>query len=55
MALEIDATVRQVRPADWRGQRTRENIIKAALLPLLGNDQVAVERIFLILFKQTEY
>ena len=35
--------------------KTRENIIKAALLPLLGFDQTKVERIFLILTAQREY
>ena len=55
LALEIDATVRQVRPAGWRGHKARENTIKAALLPLLGNDKTEVERIFLIITAQREY
>jgi type I restriction enzyme, R subunit len=55
LALTIDARVRAVRPADWRGKKPRENVIKNALLPLLGNNQAEVERVFLILFKQTEY
>jgi hypothetical protein len=32
-----------------------ENIIKAALFPLLGNDVSEAERIFLIIKAQTEY
>jgi len=55
LALKIDERVRDVRPADWRGNKTRENIIKAALLPLLGHDQAEVERVFLILTAQGEY
>jgi len=55
LALQIDAKVKDVRPADWRGTKARENIIKAALLPLLANDQDAVERIFLIITAQREY
>ena len=55
LALKIDATVRQVRPNAFRGNQAKENVIKAALLPLLGNDPVEVERIFLIIKAQTEY
>ena len=55
LSLQIDQTVKRVRPAGWRGNQARENIIKAALLPLLSNNREDVERIFLILFKQTEY
>jgi type I restriction enzyme R subunit len=55
LAMDIDATVRQVRPAGWRGHKARENTIKAALLPLLGNDKAEVERIFLIITAQREY
>jgi type I restriction enzyme R subunit len=55
LALKIDEKVKEVHPADWRGNRTRENVIKGALLPLLGNDMTEVERIFLILVAQKEY
>jgi type I restriction enzyme, R subunit len=55
LALTIDAKVKAVRPADWRGKKPRENVIKNALLPLLGNNQSEVERVFLVLYKQTEY
>ncbi|MGH8477825.1 MAG: type I restriction enzyme subunit R domain-containing protein, partial [Methylococcales bacterium] len=51
LALKIDATVKQVRPDGWRGVQAKENTIKAALLPLLGNDVDEVERIFRILFE----
>jgi type I restriction enzyme R subunit len=49
LALEIHETVTRVRPDDWRGIKTRENVIKAALMPLLGNDQTEVERVFLLI------
>jgi type I restriction enzyme, R subunit len=39
----------------WRGHQAKENTIKAAILPLLGNDVAEVERIFLIIKAQTEY
>jgi type I restriction enzyme R subunit len=54
-ALAIDKRVKDIRPADWRGVTARENTIKAALLPLLKYDEAEVERIFLILYAQSEY
>jgi type I restriction enzyme R subunit len=54
LALLIDKKVRDVRPDDWRGHQARENVIKRALLPLLGDPQ-EVERIFLIIKQQAEY
>jgi type I restriction enzyme R subunit len=55
LALQIDETVRRVRPDDWRGHQARENEIKRALLPLLSNDECEVERVFLIIKQQREY
>ena len=55
LALEIDKTVRRVRPDAWRGHQAKENTIKAALLPLLNDDVAEVERIFLIIKAQREY
>jgi len=55
LALKIDETVRRTRPDGWRGIQTRENVIKGALLPLLGNDKAEVERIFHIIEAQKEY
>ena len=55
LALQIDAAVRRTRPDGWRGIQARENVIKAALWPLLGNDVAEVERVFLIVKRQTEY
>jgi len=54
LALKIDATVRQVRPDDWRGVQAREQVIKAALYGVL-QDVAEVERIFLIVKAQKEY
>ena len=54
-AINIDETVKRVRPDTWRGHQAKENTIKAALLPLLGNDVAEVERIFLIIKAQNEY
>lgn len=55
LALKIDDAVRRVKPNAWRGNQARENVIKRALLPLLGNDRDEVERIFLIIKAQPEY
>ena len=55
LALAIDATIKKTRPDAWRGVQTRENTIKAALLPLLDNDQPEVERVFAIIKEQPEY
>lgn len=54
LALAVDKKVREVRPDDWRGHQARENEIKRALLPLLGDAQ-EVEHIFLIIKQQAEY
>jgi type I restriction enzyme R subunit len=55
LAVSVDETVRRVRPDDWRGHQAKENEIKRALLPLLGNDAQEVERIFPIIKAQKEY
>lgn len=55
LAQDIDTMVRQVKRADFRGNQAKENEIKAALLPLLGDDVAEVERIFEIIKQQTEY
>ena len=55
LALTTDATVKRVKPDDFRGHQAKENTIKAALLPLLKNDVDEVERIFLIIKAQREY
>ena len=55
LALQIDEAVKRVRPNAWRGYQPKENIIKAAMLPLLDNNVEEVERIFKIIFQQNEY
>jgi len=55
LALRVDAAVMRHRHDAWRGNQARENMIKAALYPLLGNSQAEVERVFLIIRAQTEY
>lgn len=55
LALKIDETVRRVRPNAFRGNPAKENVIKAALMPLLANDTAEVERLFVIIAAQKEY
>jgi type I restriction enzyme, R subunit len=54
LALQIDAAIRQARPDDWRGVQAREQVVKRALYEVL-QDEVEVERIFLIIKQQREY
>lgn len=54
LAIQIDQLIKQVRPADWRGVKTKENVIKQALYGVL-NDVNEVERIFKIIMQQREY
>ena len=53
-ALRVDAVVRQARPDGWRGVQAKENLIKSALFQEL-QDSDEVERIFAVVFAQTEY
>ena len=55
LAQELDGVVREVMPADFRGNQAKENTIKAALLPLLANDAERVERVFAVIKAQAEY
>jgi type I restriction enzyme R subunit len=55
LALRIDETVREKRQDSFRGNKAKENILKAALLPLLDNDTDAVERMFNLIKNQPEY
>lgn len=55
LAQQLDGAIRRARPADWRGNQAKENTIKQALLPLLGEDTSEVERIFRIIAQQPDY
>jgi type I restriction enzyme, R subunit len=54
LALQVDATVKRVRPDGWRGVQAREQVIKQALYDILKNVN-EVERIFLVISAQAEY
>tara|TARA_R110000744_G_scaffold380514_1_gene501616 strand:- start:15646 stop:18723 length:3078 start_codon:yes stop_codon:yes gene_type:complete len=55
LAQEIDQATRIARQDNWRGHKGKENKIKEALYPILGNNKDEVERIFHIVFAQGEY
>jgi type I restriction enzyme R subunit len=55
LAQDIDHAVRKVKRADFRGNPAKENEIKAAIYPLLGDDVLEVERIFEIIKQQADY
>ncbi len=55
LAIEIDKTVKRVRPDGFRGVQAKENVIKRAILPLLKNNPEEVERLFAIIEQHPEY
>ena len=55
LARKIDAKVKEVRAAKWRGNKDREDAIKRAIAPLLGGDETETERVFMIIAAQPEY
>lgn len=54
LALNIDKTIKQMRPDNWRGNQAKERQIKNALYEIL-NDVDETVRIFNIIEQQPEY
>ena len=54
LAKALDRAVRESRPAVWRGNPAKENVIKAALMDVL-NDEDEVEHIFQVILHQSDY
>jgi len=54
VALRLDAEVKRQRPADWRGEPAREQMVKRAMYAVL-KDIDEVNRLFPIVFAQREY
>jgi type I restriction enzyme R subunit len=54
LAMRIDAKIKQVRPADWRGVHAREQEIKRAIYEIV-KDEAETERLFAIIYHQKEY
>ncbi|MGD1978632.1 MAG: HsdR family type I site-specific deoxyribonuclease [Akkermansiaceae bacterium] len=55
LAQDLDQVVRKTKRNGFRGNQAKENEIKAAIYPLLGEDVEEVERIFEIIKQQQEY
>jgi len=60
LALEIDKAIKTKRPDSWRGEHAREQIVKRAIYEALKENakpanSETVERIFQIIYQQTEY
>ena len=53
-AIELDSTIRNVKKADWRGNRFKEREVLSAIALMLGDDHLAKE-IFEIVKAQDEY
>ena len=54
LALAVHEKVVTYRPDNWKGNRTKEQVIKSKLFEVLG-DEKEVERIFPIVKQQSEY
>ncbi len=54
-ALALDRAVRQVKKADWRGNRFKEREVRNAIQSVLGADAAMVDKIFEIVKNQREY
>lgn len=56
LALQVDAAVRRVAKAKWRGSRMKERSIRLAIRQVLGKENDAeIEKIFNIIKAQKEY
>ncbi len=55
LAVQVDETVRRVKPDGFKGNQAKEAVIKEALLPLFDNVEEEVIRIFQIIKQQAEY
>jgi len=54
-ALALDRAIRQVKKADWRGNRFKEREVRNAIKDVLGADDALVDQIFEIAKAQREY
>jgi type I restriction enzyme R subunit len=55
LALEIDETIKRVRPHGWKGAQAKEAIVYDALYNLLGKNDDHAEKVFQVLLAQEEY
>jgi type I restriction enzyme R subunit len=55
IALELDRAVRELAPAGWKGDDTREKQVLNALFPIMNRDRDATRAIFEIIKQQPGY
>lgn len=55
LALRIDQAMREHAPAGWKGDPTRETIVRNALFPILARDRSATLAVFNIIKNQPGY
>ena len=55
MALSLDRAVREVKKADWRGNRFKEREVRNEIKSVLGNADDLVEKVFEIVKAQRDY
>jgi type I restriction enzyme R subunit len=55
LALQLDRTVRERAPADWKGDETREKVVLNAIFPIMSRDRPATLAIFDIIKNQDGY
>jgi type I restriction enzyme R subunit len=54
-ALAVDEAIRQVKKADWRGNRFKEREVRNAIQSVLGTEEALIDGIFEIVKAQREY
>jgi type I restriction enzyme, R subunit len=55
LAVDVDRAIRNVKKADWRGNRFREKEVRIAIKSVLGSDDQLVDSIFEIVKAQRDY
>ena len=55
LALSIDRAIRDVKKADWRGNRFKEREVRNAIQNAIGADVGLVDTLFEIVKNQREY
>ena len=55
VAIALDATIRGVKKADWKGNRFKEKEVRNAIASILGSNQDLVDTIFEITKAQPDY
>ncbi len=54
-ALALDKAIREVKKADWRGNRFKEREVRSAVQSVLGEDAELVDTVFEIVKNQRAY